>query len=275
MKIEKEHILGVVLGLIPVVILYFVLEYRPFAKANQTAKQKNSMHLTIDMYRYLGWFPEEKKMLKKAPIKAIDNLEVIRDYLQQLDFTGQLIELKKSNLAIADRLIRIYDGIDSKEQEGIKKSFAEFNSLYSQYSEKLEEVIKKDEPVAKLPEGFDPKKEEIKFAQNQRDRQVYLNAVELIKERRFGQAYKDLASLKDKYKDTVFENCIKLKMSDCLLMSEPNNHGGSVFNPEEGMAFLSGILESREYSPVLFDAFSQLAIQFEKVAGNTDNTTIP
>jgi len=106
-----------------------------------------------------------------------------------------------------------------------------------------------------LPEGFDPKKEEIKFAQNQRDRQVYLNAVELIKERRFGQAYKDLASLKDKYKDTVFENCIKLKMSDCLLMSEPNNHGGSVFNPEEGMAFLSGILESREYSPVLFDAF--------------------
>jgi len=163
MKIEKEHILGVVLGLIPVVILYFVLEYRPFAKANQTAKQKNSMHLisepyeaslddirfvglqieavTIDMYRYLGWFPEEKKMLKKAPIKAIDNLEVIRDYLQQLDFTGQLIELKKSNLAIADRLIRIYDGIDSKEQEGIKKSFAEFNSLYSQYSEKHQEIL--------------------------------------------------------------------------------------------------------------------------------------
>jgi len=58
--------------------------------------------VTIDMHRYLGWFPEEKKMLKKASVKAIDDLELIKDYLRQLDFADQLIELKKSNLAITD-----------------------------------------------------------------------------------------------------------------------------------------------------------------------------
>jgi len=288
MKIQKSHIFGVVLGLIPVVILYFVLEYWPFSKANQTAEQKQLMPVindpyktrlddirfvelqieavTIDIHRYLGWFPEEKKMLKKASVKAIDDLALIKRYLRELSFTERLKELKDTSLAIIDMLIQIYDGIDSKEQEDIKKSFAEFNSLYSQYSEKLdslysqyseklEEVIKKDEPVAKLPEGFDPKKEEIKFAPNQQDRQVYLNAVELIKNKNFVQAYKDLASLKEKYKDTAFENCVKLRMSDCLLMSEPNNQSDSIFNPEGGMAFLSDILDDGGYSPVLFNAF--------------------
>lgn len=277
MKIEKEYIFGVVLGLIPVVILYFVLEYRPFGRANQAAEQKRSIPfisnayktsmddirlvelqieaVTIDMHRYLGWFPEEKKKLKKASVKAIDDLELIKAYLRQLDFAGQLIELKKSNLAIIDMLIQIYDGIESKEQEDIKESFAGFNSLYSQYSEKLEEIIKKSEPIVKLPEDFDPSKEEIKFAQNQQDRQVYLNAVELIKEKRFVQAHKDLVSLKEKYRDTAFEHCIMLRMSDCLLMAEPNDQGDSIFNSEGGIALFSDILDGREYSPVLYDAF--------------------
>jgi len=50
MKIEKEHMLGVVLGLIPIVVLYFALECKPFAKANQTAKQKNSIPLISEPY---------------------------------------------------------------------------------------------------------------------------------------------------------------------------------------------------------------------------------
>ena len=276
MKIEKEHIIGFVLGLIPVVILYYALGYWPFSKVSQAAEQKQLMPViiesyeaglddirfvelqieavTIDMHRYLGWFPDEKEMLKKASVKALDDLELIKDYLRQLDFAEQLIELKESNLTITDMLIGIYDGIELKDQNDIKESFAELNRLYSQYSKKLEEVIQKNEPVAKLPEDFDSKKEEIKLVQNQQDRQAYLNAVELIKERRFGQAYKGLTNLKGKYKDTAFGNCIKM-MSDCLLMSEPNNQGDSIFNPEGGMAFLSDILDNREYSPVLFDAF--------------------
>ena len=91
------------------------------------------------------------------------------------------MELKETSLAITDKLIQIYDGIELKEQEDIKESFAEIDGLYSQYSEKLREAIKQNMPVEKLPENFDHRKEEIKFAQNQQDEQVYLNAVELIK----------------------------------------------------------------------------------------------
>ena len=33
--------------------------------------------VTNDMYRYLGWFPDEKEMLKKESVKAIDDLVLI------------------------------------------------------------------------------------------------------------------------------------------------------------------------------------------------------
>mgnify|MGYP000132517937 CR=1 FL=1 len=277
MKIAREHFIGVALGLIPVVMLYFALECRPFAKANQTAEQKNSMPLisepyeaslddivfvglqteaiTIDIHRYLGWFPDEKERLKKASVKAVDDLRTIKNYLGRLYFDEKLIELKKFNLANIDKLIQIYDGIELKSTDEIKKSFAEFIDVYSQYSEELAKAIRRNEPVTKLPKGFDSGKEEIKFAHNPQDRQVYLKAVNLIKEQRFDQAYKYLASLKDKYKDTAFEGCIKLKMSDCLLMAEPNEQSESLFKPEKAIALLSDILDDEEYSPILFDVF--------------------
>jgi len=197
MKIKKEHIIGTVVGLIPSVILYYVLECHPFSKANQTVEQKRSMppicdsHIAtmddirfvelqidavnIDMDRYIGWFPDEKEMLKKASIGAVNDLELVEDYLHQLEFTNKLIDLKKFIMAIIDTLIKIYDGIELKEHGDLKKAFAELNELYSQYSEKLKEVIKKDKSIEKLSKDFDPKNEEIGYVQNQQDRQVYLN----------------------------------------------------------------------------------------------------
>ena len=151
MKIEKEHILGIIMGLIPVVILYFVLEYRPFNKANQTSEQERSMPaisdsyeaslddirlvelqieaVTIDMHLYLGWFPEKKEMLKKASVKAIDDLINIKNYLNQLKFTNDLTDLKDISISALDSLVKIYDGIELKSLEDIGAEFASFNEM--------------------------------------------------------------------------------------------------------------------------------------------------
>ena len=218
MKIQKEHIVGVALGLIPLVILHFVLQYQPLSKTEPTVEQENTMPaisspykasvddirliqlqieaVTIDMHRYLGWFPEEKEMLKKASIKSQHDLQAIKGYLQQLRFTGHLAVLKEASLAVTDELIQLYDGIELKKQEDIKEFFAAFNVLYSQYSENLEESFTKNTSVEKLPEHFDPMKEQIKFGQNQQDRQLYLNAVKLIENNDFVQAYEKLTLLK-------------------------------------------------------------------------------
>jgi len=174
MRIEKEHIIGVVL--IPIVSLYLVLEYPPFSKANQTTEQKRSMpnidylHIAtlydirfvelqieavnIDMDRYIGWFPDEKEMLKKSSTKAVDDLESIKRYILKFRFPDDLAKLKNMNSIIIDKLIIIYDGIELKEHGDLKKAFAGLNDIYSQYSEKLKEIITKDRSDVKLSENI-------------------------------------------------------------------------------------------------------------------------
>jgi hypothetical protein len=278
----KRYFIGVVLVLILVFVIYILLGRFPFGNTNQNAGQQSLMPVvsnsyepsledigfvelqtsavTIDMYRYLGWFPEEKEMLKKASVKAISDLKTIKNYLRQLRFTGDLIKLKDMHLAIIDMLVQIYDGIELKSTDDIEKASAEFNGLYSQYSEKFREAIKKYKPVEKLPEDFNVTEQEVKLVQNQKDKESHLNTVELIKEKRFTQAYRDLVNLRDKYKDTAFEHCIMLKMSDCLPMAGLNVEDKSIFNPEKGIEPLieeplSDILDAGKYSPVLFEAF--------------------
>jgi len=270
----KRYFVGVGLGLILVFVIYVLLGRFPFDNTHQNAGQQSSMPavsnsyepslddirfvelqfsaVITDMYMYLGWFPEEKEMLKKASVKAISDLKTIKDYLRQLNFTGDLIELKDMHLAIIDMLVQIYDGIELKSTDDIKRAFAEFNGLY--YSEKYEEALKQYKSLEKLPEDYDLKEPECAY--NQQDKETYLNAIEFVKEKRFDQAYKDLVRLREKYKDTAFEHCIMLKMSYCLIMAEPNERGDSEFNSEKkGIALLSDILDAGEYSPVLFDAF--------------------
>ena len=242
MEIKKEHIIGM-LGLIPIVILFLLLDCKPSSKTNQTVEQKHSMpsigdsHIAtlddirfvelqidavnIDMDRYIGWFFDKKEMLKKASTRAVNDLELVEDYLLKLRFSDELKKLKKENLRIIDTLITIYDGIELKEQGDIKKDFAGLNDIYSQYSEKLKEVIKKDKSVEKRSNDFDPKNEEIGFAQTQQNGQVYLN-------------------------------------------------------PEKGMVLLSEIIDSQIYSPVLFEAFYKWRAQTQELwHGMSNMSNIP
>lgn len=292
---RKRYFVGVGLGLILVFVIYISLDRFPFGNTHQNAGQQSLMPVvsnsyepsledigfvelqtsavTIDMYRYLGWFPEEKEMIKKASVKAISDLKTIKNYLRQLSFTGDLIELKDMHLAIIDMLVQIYDGIELKSTDDIEKAFAESNGLYSQYSEKFREAIKKYMPVEKLPEDFNVMEQEVKLVQSQKDKESYLNAVELIKEKRFSHAYKDLADLREKYKDTAFEHCIMLKMSDCPIMTEPNNQDDSIYNPEKGIELLSDILDTGKYSPVLFEVFYKWRTQTQAFWHGMSNTS--
>lgn len=170
--------------------------------------------VTIDMHRYLGWFPNNKEMLKKASTIAVNDLNSIKSYLQQYDF-DQFSDLKNYHMTLADMLIDLYSGIELKSDEDISRAFTEYNDIYSQYSKKMEEVIKGNRVFTNLSENIDPINEEIKFAHNQKDKDKYLAAIDLINNRNYEQAYKELVSLKDKYKNTTFESCIVFRMSEC------------------------------------------------------------
>ena len=154
--------------------------------------------VTTDMYRYLGWFFDEKDMMKRASIKAISDLRTIKDYLQQISFTDDLLELRDINITIIDNLIQTYDNIDIKQEEEIRKDFDEYSEIFCQYIKKFEEYSSKHNFVGKLPEDFNIREQEIVLIHNTKDRKAYLNAIELIEAKKYAQAYNILLKLKDK-----------------------------------------------------------------------------
>ncbi len=162
----------------------------------------------IDMDRYLGWLFSEKGMVKKASIKAVNDLGTIKDYLQQIAFTDNLLELRDINLTIIDKLIHTYDNIDTKQEEEIRKDFDECSLIYCQYLKKFEEI-------------------------------------------------------KDKYEDSGFKHCIAIKMADCLILAEPNEED-SILDFEKRITLLLSILDSKEYSPVLFQTFYKWRTQTQE-----------
>jgi len=209
----------------------------------------------IDMYLYLGWLPEEKELMKEASKKAIADLSEIRTYLLNLNLPEELAILKDINLKTIDRLKEIYTGIEEKKDEEIKQAFTSVNEFYSQYTEKLKGVLNKYKSRDKLPENFNPINEEIKLIKDQKDKDIYLNAIKLIKDKKYKQAYKNLNDLLDKYKGTFFEDCLMLRISDCLLMVDSDIRKDMFKASEEGIKILSEIVDKNKYSPVLYEAF--------------------
>lgn len=213
--------------------------------------------VTTDMYMYLGWFPDEKEGMKEASEEAIKDLDEIQYLLANLFLPKELLELRQSNLRALEKLRDIYNGIESKEKEGIKREFDEFSQLYLQFQEKIKSTLKQFRKFQELPKDFNPIDEEVKNIENEMDKNIYLSSIELIKDKKYREAYENLDRLKDKYRSSIFEDCILLKMSDCLLMADSDLETGEdkLEGKMNALEMLSQILDNKRYSPILFEAF--------------------
>ncbi|MCD6371756.1 MAG: hypothetical protein J7L39_03495 [Candidatus Aenigmarchaeota archaeon] len=212
--------------------------------------------VTTDMYMYLGWLKDEKDQMREASIEAIDDLEKNRKHLMSLETPNELIELRDMNLAVINKLKEIYTGIESKKDDEIKAEFESFGELYTKYSENFKDALKKYRNMPELPKSFDPLIEELRLANNQQDKDAYQSAIQLIKEKQYSQAYDILSRLKVKYEGLPFEDCIMLRISDCILIADSDLEPENNLKPrEDGLDILAQIINKNKYSPIFYEAF--------------------
>ena len=215
--------------------------------------------VTTDMYLYLGWLPEEKDMMKNASRKAIADLNDVKNNLTILNVPKELANFKEMDFQLIDRLQKIYNGIEKKELEEIKKEFSTLDKLYLRYSEEAEKAHEKYNYKVELLKDTLPITEEIKLIQGEKDKNIYSNAVKLMKERNYAQAYKYLNNLRIKYKDTAFEDCVMLKLSNCMMIPDKDisEEEDKIFDYDKALEVLSEIIDKGRYSPVLYEAFDR------------------
>ena len=211
--------------------------------------------VTVDMYLYIGWLFEEKKEMKKASENAINDLEELASFVKKSNPPKSLVSLKEEFLKLINRLKDIYQGIEKKDEKEIEKEFTLFAELYNTFIDNLEKAFKYKEFV-KLPKDFKIIDQEVKLAKTEEDKNLYIKAVHFMKKKHFKKAYEIFSQLKDKYKDTAFGDCIMLKISDCWLKPFTDIEKKKKFVLEKkGIKILEDIINSKRYSPVLFEAF--------------------
>ena len=212
--------------------------------------------VTTDMYMYLGWFEDKKDWIKEASLEAINDLGEIEKRVMNLGVPDEITYLREAKRAIIQKLKTIYAGIENKKPEDIKVEFESFNKLYATYSEDFKHALKEYRDMQELPQDFDPFIEELKLANNQEDKKTYQDAVQLINEKKYNQAYEILSQLKVKYEGLPFESCILLRISDCGLKADSDlDVKDKLEMKEDGLDVLTQIVNKNAYSPVLYEAF--------------------
>jgi len=212
--------------------------------------------MSIDILKYLMWYPEDKEALERVSGRNLENLKEIRAHIRDLVIPGSLTELRDSNLDLMDKVAYLYADIETKSPEQIGAELDSLKPLYMSFAREFEKHTAQYVPKEKLPDDFDPLDAEISLVQSKRDGHFYVTGVDLIERKAYEQAFEYLGSIKDKYEGEVFGDCIELRLSDCKLKEYNYSEGNA--EPaiyEEALKVLSGLLERRQYSPVLFEVF--------------------
>ena len=111
--------------------------------------------------------------------------------------------------------------------------------------------------------------EENKIFKDDNDRQAYIKALNLIKQKKYKDAHTILQGLFKKYRGQILEANIVSRIVDCSEMSnEPDI--------ENDLKLITNILDRNEYSPVLYDLFEKWrALYQEYNHGMSNMSDIP
>ena len=267
------------------VLIIMVFLFAVPASAQLTAE--DSLHelvfvaLQIDAVRTdisvnLGWNFENKEAMKEASLKAIEDLKGLKGYLDQTDLSRELAGYKDLEKDIIDTLIQAYNDIDKKDPEEANALFEKADKLQEEFRPSLVETSKKFIVSPQLPDTFKNVEEEIKTINDEKDRQIYIDAYNVIASKtvKLKDTFAALLGLKERYKGQLVEDCIDLRISDCLLFT-----GSDAANEDEGMdglELLDGIIARKRYSPVIFESFVKWrTIQQERNHGMSNWSSIP
>jgi len=222
----------------------------------------------VEMSYFLGWQPDDKKMMAIAAKEAVAKLDEIKKSINRLKLPKETKGVKDYYLSILYGLKLVYTSIESKTPVTIDKEFKEMRELSEHIYEKEARPIF-DIHLEKLPKDFISTTEEIKFAQTKEDKGIYIKAVKLMEAKDWKAAYDMFKGLLPKYKGSAFEKCIMLRITDCMRME-----GSDVGAELDAEKMLSEIANSKEYNPVLGEGFAKWRSVYQEMNHGMSNFSV-
>jgi hypothetical protein len=231
--------------------------------------------VTIDMYLPLGWYPDDKEMIRRVSFQAIKDLEELKGYLGGLDFPEDLKPVREKYSQAISILQNAYQNIELKNKEEVQPLFQEVERVRSDAgAEGLKVLYRKHKDDPELPDDYNVTQAELAVIDNEQDRDLYKQASELMDGKKYKDAYSILQGLQKQYIDTMFEDVILLRMSDCVNMADSD-----IKDIEEkmlGLELLTTILDKQRYSPILYKAYYKWRTLYQAgIHGMSNYSEIP
>lgn len=212
--------------------------------------------ITGDMYLYIGWEMEEKEAMKAAAGKAIADLDDLKGHLMTPDIPNDLVSLKNRLLKVIEQLAAIYEGIEKKSADKLKKEFLSFDESHAEYVRQFKEVWKKSYSTIEVGQNLNPLAEELPWISSEQTRKRYQEVAGYLKAKNYTEAYKSLKEMAALNEGEITSDLIKLRLSDVMLMMGNEAPTSEGMGPaEQGLKLLTEILEGDQYSPILYEAF--------------------
>ena len=217
-------------------------------------KEMQILAINVEVMLPVGWSDNDKKSIKRAADQAIRDLNILRKDIGGLEVSKEADPYKITLFGLIDRFVEFYTDLDKKDDAEVKKGYDKIRSYQETQSKDVGSVYAKyiEQDGVGFPDNFDPSKEEAKSASSKEDGSAYLNAINLIKERKFKEAYTVLLKLEPKYKNSIFGTCVSLRISDCLIWNF-----GEYGDESKGKEMLNKIVNKKQYTPILFEAFKK------------------
>jgi len=214
--------------------------------------------VTIEMYGVLGWFSDDKESVSLTSKAAEKELDFIKSSLMGLKVPNELQKAKDIEIEAIDRIREAYNGIADKKEEMSEKEFKAVAELRSKFSAEIIGVFEKNDYFGLSEDKANQLEEETKFIKTDEDKRIYREAYRLIETKKSDdctKAYSLLKPLSSKYVNSAGGDCISLRISDCYLMAASQQSKELEKKNEEGLKLLNKIVDSKRYSPALYEAF--------------------
>ncbi|MBN1493409.1 MAG: hypothetical protein JW938_04615 [Candidatus Omnitrophica bacterium] len=212
-----------------------------------------------DMFLVLGWFPEETDMLKDMSTRVIKDLDEVSSFLLAHTYSKDFKPFQDYMLEMVAMVKDIYTDIDSKDPEDYNRAFDAFSVYANDAAEQFNEYLMNETELGMPEEGeiIDSLTVyESSFAHTADDAQQYQDAIRLMDDEKFDEAFKIVEEMYTQYQDGPFHDALAVAITDCLerIDSEVIIAEG-MEDTEFSLYVLSEIVEKKEYSPLFYKAF--------------------
>ena len=204
--------------------------------------------VVMDMYLFTGWGIDEKEGIRQESIKAVKQLDSLKEEASSLNIDKNLDPLRKTLVEAIENYKEIYKGIDKKDIQKAQNQLADFWGKYTNDSAKIYERF----DFSLIKKRLSQANESLPVFTNKNLEGLYRKGIALMNQKKYLLSFNIFSQLKNKTnKEDIAYDYVILNLCDVVGKSDDDHINATL----EDIIKNSEEILSKNYSPLFYEFF--------------------